>query len=39
LARLRREAVAAVSTLPFVFGERLGAEEIRAFSSRLAGSH
>lgn len=39
LARLRREAVAAVSTLPFVFGERLGADEIRTFSSRLAGSH
>ena len=36
LARLRRDAVAAVSTLPFVFGERLGAEEIRALSSRLA---
>ena len=39
LARLRRDAIAAVSTLPFVFGERLGAEEIRAFSSRLAASH
>jgi hypothetical protein len=39
LARLRREAVAAVQTLPFVFGERLGAEEIRAFSARLAGAH
>jgi hypothetical protein len=39
LARLRREAVAAVQTLPFVFGERLGAEEIRAFSARLTGAH
>ncbi len=37
--RLRRDAVAAVSTLPFVFGERLGAEDIRTFSSRLAASH
>jgi len=39
LARLRRDAVAKVSTLPFVFGERLGAEEIRAFATRLAGRH
>jgi hypothetical protein len=39
LARLRREAVAAVQTLPFVFGERLGSEEILAFATRLAGPH
>jgi anion-transporting ArsA/GET3 family ATPase len=39
LARLRREAVAAVQTLPFVFAERLGSEEIRAFSARLAEGH
>jgi len=38
LARLRRDAVAAVQTLPFVFGERLGTKEIQAFSSRLAGA-
>jgi hypothetical protein len=37
LARLRRDAVAEVATLPFVFGERLGPEEIRAFATRLAG--
>jgi anion-transporting ArsA/GET3 family ATPase len=39
LARLRREAVAAVQTLPFVFGERLGVHDLLAFSTRLAGAH
>jgi anion-transporting ArsA/GET3 family ATPase len=36
LARLRREAVAAVSTLPFVFADALGSHHIRALSARLA---
>jgi anion-transporting ArsA/GET3 family ATPase len=36
LARLRREASAAVHTLPFVFADRLESEQIRAFSARLA---
>jgi anion-transporting ArsA/GET3 family ATPase len=39
LARLRREAVAPVRTLPFVFAERLGIEQIRAFSERLERPH
>ena len=39
LARLRREAVAAVRTLPFVFADSLGSEELRAFSTRLAEAH
>jgi anion-transporting ArsA/GET3 family ATPase len=36
LSRLRREALAPVHTLPFVFAERLAAEQISAFSARLA---
>jgi Anion-transporting ATPase len=36
LSRLRRTAVAPVRTLPFVFAERLGAEQIRRFSTRLS---
>lgn len=36
LARLRRHAVAPVRTLPFVFAEDLGAEQIRAFAARLS---
>jgi Anion-transporting ATPase len=36
LSRLRRHAVAPIRTLPFVFAEHLGAEQIRAFSARLS---
>jgi hypothetical protein len=39
LARLRREAVTPVVTLPFVFAERLGPAQIRAFSERLGRVH
>jgi hypothetical protein len=39
LARLRREASAPVRTLPFVFAERLGSEQISAFSERLERAH
>lgn len=39
LARLRREASAPIRTLPFVFAERLGLEQIRAFSERLERPH
>ncbi|HWH95490.1 MAG TPA: ArsA-related P-loop ATPase [Baekduia sp.] len=35
LARLRRDAAAAVHTLPFVFAERIGSEHLYAFSDRL----
>jgi anion-transporting ArsA/GET3 family ATPase len=35
LARLRREASTAIRTLPFVFGDGVGPEQIRAFSRRL----
>ncbi|WP_445149996.1 ArsA-related P-loop ATPase [Baekduia sp. Peel2402] len=36
LARLRRHAVAPISTLPFVFNDHLGPEQIRDFSARLS---
>jgi anion-transporting ArsA/GET3 family ATPase len=36
LARLRREAVAHVHTLPFVFSGALASQQIRTFSTRLA---
>jgi anion-transporting ArsA/GET3 family ATPase len=39
LARLRREAVTPVLTLPFVFAERLDPAQIRAFSARLERAH
>jgi hypothetical protein len=39
LSRLRREAVAPVQTLPFVFAERLGSAQISAFSTRLERGH
>jgi hypothetical protein len=39
LARLRREAITPVLTLPFVFAERLDPAQIRAFSARLRGAH
>jgi anion-transporting ArsA/GET3 family ATPase len=38
LARLRRDALAPVHTLPFAFVERLGSAQIHAFSARLAGA-
>jgi anion-transporting ArsA/GET3 family ATPase len=37
LSRLRREAAAPVRTLPFLFTERLGREQVAAFGQRLAG--
>jgi hypothetical protein len=39
LQRLRREARTPVQTLPFVFAERLGLEQISAFSARLDRGH
>lgn len=36
IARLRRDAAAPVHQLPFVFGEQLGLEDVRALASRLA---
>ena len=35
LQRLRREALAPIHTLPFVFADRLGSAQIQAFSRRL----
>jgi hypothetical protein len=38
LARLRREALAPIQTLPFVFAADLGIADVEAFSTRLDGS-
>jgi anion-transporting ArsA/GET3 family ATPase len=39
LQRLRRDAKTPVQTLPFVFADRLGSEQIRAFAARLERGH